>query len=125
VQSDSSDPAENWLSALRDAGSVELGPVGYAAVRTRGYAAFAALSADRALLQRHRSDVEAMCRSGNAPARLYAALLLRTLDPDQGERALRALLQARESLELWPGGCARLPVATLGEAAAWLLGSRP
>src|SRR5690606_8797485 len=52
-------------------------------------------------------------------ARLYAALLLRELDPAEGNRALEALFTSEEPLTVCPGGCSPLPTNTLGEAARY------
>lgn len=113
------------LAVLRSADSVELGPVGVGAVRTRGYEAFSTLRAHRAELAQSRAELHELLNAPSPAARLYAALLLKELDASEGERALEALAPSEEPLTVWPGGCSPLPTKTLGEAAKDLAKARP
>jgi len=105
------------LTVLAAATSVELGPVGVAARVTPAYRAYGALASDRAALAAERPALERMLDAPSAAARLYAALLLRRLDPAAGQAALQAMVPSTEPLSVAPGGCVIMPTRTLGAAA--------
>ncbi len=108
-----------WLATLRDATSVELGPVGAFAMHTDRSTAFAALASDPARLAAHRAELEALCR-GPAPApRVYGAVLLRGIDREAGTRALEALLGSTEQVT-YISGCT-IATYPLGVVARFLL----
>jgi hypothetical protein len=113
------DPAREWLAVLAAAhGSVELGPVGYAAQVTDACRAYQALASDREALARLEPELVGMMREGSPAAIIYAALLLRA-----GGRDVAPLLAAyaddRRPLGVCSGGCTVM-THWLCEATRWV-----
>jgi len=117
--------ARQKLAVLaRAEGSVELGPVGIAAVVTEACEAYRALVADLATLAAMKSEIAELARSGPGARRIFAALLLRAIDRDAGTAALEAMSASDEPCDLALGGCAVMS-SSVGDAVAHLLGRRP
>jgi len=116
--------AEARVQLQRLAASTQaiLGPIGVAAELTEEARAYLSLLEDRAVLALVREQLATMTTSATPAGRIYAALLLRSLDPRAGTSALEQMLDSDEPCPLWLGGCGPLPVASLGAAATFLLG---
>ena len=114
--------ARQQLAVLaRAENSVELGPVGIAAVVTETCEAYRALVADPSVLAAMKSEIAELARSGPGARRIYAALLLRAIDPRAGISALEAMSHSSEPCDLALGGCAVMS-SSVGDAVAHLLG---
>jgi len=100
--------------------SVELGPVGIAAVVTETCQAYRDLVGDPAALTAMKSDIATLARSGPGARRIYAALLLREIDREAGTAALESMSQSGEPCDLALGGCTVMS-STVGDAVAHLL----
>ena len=119
------DLARQKLAVLaRAERSVELGPVGIAAVVTETCAAYRALVADPSALSAMKSEIADLTRSGPGARRIYGALLLRAIDPEAGTTALEAMSRSSEPCDLALGGCAIMS-SSVGDAVAHLLGRHP
>jgi hypothetical protein len=116
------DLARQKLAVLADAqGSVELGPVGIAAVVTDTCQAYRDLAADPVALGALKTEMEALAQTGPGARRIYAALLLRTIDIDAGTAALRSMSDSTEPVDLALGGCTVMS-SSVGNAVTHLLG---
>lgn len=101
--------------------SVELGPVGFAAVVTEACQAYRDLVADPSSLIALRTEITDLARSGLPAARMYAALLIREIDGAAGTALLDAMSTSEEPCDLALGGCTVMS-SSVGEAVAHLLG---
>src|SRR5436853_18000 len=111
--------ARKQLAVLRTATtSIELGPMGYAAVVTDACPAFRALEADREALAQLELDLVAVTRDGSPAAILYAALLLRELDRDVAP-LLEPYRDDRRPCKVSPGGCTSM-MYSMADAARWV-----
>ena len=104
-------------------GSVELGPVGYAAVRTEAFKAYKSLVDDREALARAEAALVELVASGGPAAVVYAALLLRELGRDLAPLVARYADDRRE-VTIAEGGCSIPPPYWLCEAVRWVQGER-
>jgi hypothetical protein len=119
------DVARQRLAVLARAdGSVELGPVGFAALLTETCQAYRDLVADPDTLEELKSDIAPLAESGAGARRIYAALLLRKIDPDAGTAALKSMSESNEPCDLALGGCTVMS-SSVGDAVAHLLGRSP
>lgn len=117
--------ARQKLAVLAGAhGSVELGPVGFAAVVTETCQAYRDLVADHIALAAIKPEIAMLARSGPGARRIYAALLLRAIDDDAGTAALESMLDSNEPCDLALGGCMVMS-SSVGAAVAHLLGRTP
>ncbi|HMI87801.1 MAG TPA: hypothetical protein VK550_27150 [Polyangiaceae bacterium] len=117
--------ARERLAVLAQAqGSVELAPVGIAAVVTETCRAYRELIADPAALRALKSDITVLARSGPGARRIYAALLLREIDREAGTDALASMSTSNEACDLALGGCTVMS-SSVGDAVAHLLGRSP
>jgi hypothetical protein len=104
--------------------SVELGPVGIAAVITETCGAYRALAADPVAVSALKREIVELARSGPGARRIYAALLLRAIDREAGTAALESMSDSNEPCDLGLGGCTVLS-SSVGHAVAHLLGRPP
>jgi hypothetical protein len=113
--------ARQKLAVLaRAQGSVEIGPVGIAAVVTETCQAYRDLVADPEALFTLKTEIEVLARSGPGARRIYAALLLRKVDLEAGTAELAALSGSKEPCDLALGGCMVMS-SSVGDAVAHLL----
>jgi len=101
--------------------SVELGPVGFAAVVTETCQAYRDLVADPESLTALRTEITDLARSGSPAARIYAALLIGEIDRADGTALLDAMSTSEELCDLALGGCTVMS-SSVGDAVARLLG---
>jgi hypothetical protein len=102
---------------------VGLGAYGYAAVVDDAYEAYGELCATPEILAQLRPTLESMAGDASASARIYAALLLKTIDEPAGIAALESMVDALEPCQLTTGGCTGMRGGRLGEVALFLLGT--
>jgi hypothetical protein len=117
--------ARQKLAVLANAQrSVELGPVGFAAIVTDTCQAYRDLVSDAAALGAMKTEIEALARNGPGARRIYAALLLRTIDLEAGNAALESMSDSKEPCDLALGGCTVMS-SSVSDAVAHLLGRPP
>jgi hypothetical protein len=104
--------------------SVELGPVGIAAVVTETCQAYRDLVADPDALCALKTEIEVLARSGPGARRIYAALLLRHIDLAAGTAELASMSDSKEPCDLALGGCTVMS-SSVGDAVTHLLGRPP
>jgi hypothetical protein len=115
------DVARQKLAVLARADrSVELGPVGIAALVTETCEAYRDLVADPDALEELKNEIATLAKSGAGARRIYAALLLRKIDRDAGTVALESMSQSNEHCDLALGGCTVMS-SSVGDAVAHLL----
>jgi hypothetical protein len=112
---------QNLALLARAEASVELGPVGIAALVTDTCQAYRDLVAHPATLAALKNEIAALARSGPGARRIYAALLLRQIDAEAGTAALEAMSGSSEPCQLGLGGCMVMS-SSVGDAVAHLLG---
>jgi hypothetical protein len=113
--------ARQKLATLAAAdGAVELGPFGVAALISPACQAYRDLAANAAALLAMKAEIEALATSGTGAARIYTALLLRTIDRPAGTALLESMQKSQEPCTLGPGGCT-IVASTVGQAAEFLL----
>jgi hypothetical protein len=116
------DVAREKLAVLAGArASVELGPVGFAAVVTETCQAFRDLVGDPAALAALKTEITGLAGSGAGAARIYAALLLCEIDRAAGIAALESMSTSTEPCDLALGGCMVMS-SSVGDAVTHLLG---
>jgi len=103
--------------------SVELGPVGYAALRTEAFKAYKHLYDDREALAHAEPALLALAETGAPAAVVYAALLLRRAGRDIASLVARYADDRRE-VTIAEGGCSLPPPYWLCEALRWVHGER-
>jgi len=101
--------------------SVELGPMGIAALVTETCQAYRDLAADPAILFALKNEIEVLARSGPGARRIYAALLLRQMDLAAGTAELASMSGSKEPCDLALGGCTVMS-SSVGDAVTHLLG---
>lgn len=111
------EPARAHLAVLEAAGSVDLGPFGYAAHVSDACRAYQALAADRDAVVALEPELVRITREGSPPAILYAALLLRGIGREVTP-LLAAYTDDRRDVHVHPGGCGVLQF-WLCEAIRW------
>lgn len=111
------EPARAHLAVLEAAGSVDLGPFGYAAHVSDACRAYKALATDRDAVVALEAELVRVTREGSPPAIVYAALLLRGVGRDVAP-LLRAYTDDRRDVHVHPGGCGAL-MFWLCEAIRW------
>jgi hypothetical protein len=104
--------------------SVELGPVGFAAVVTETCQAYRDLIAHPEVLAALKSEIEPLARNGPGARRIYAALLLRQIDHVAGTAQLESMSDSKEPCDLALGGCTVMS-SSVADAVAHLLGQPP
>lgn len=124
-----SPPVRSAWSVLRQAEHlVVLGPVGAAAQLSDAARAYMAL--ERTEVQPElialRDELVATASAAEAPtaARIYAALLLRRVDPSRADALLQAMRGSTQPCRYAPGGCS-IYGETLDEVASAVLGVPP
>lgn len=104
---------------------VSLGAYGYTARIDDNYAAYCELRSTPEALRALRPAVEALVEGGSPAARIYAALLLRSIDEAAGVAALESMVDALDACGFTTGGCTGgMGGARLGLIALHLLGDR-
>ena len=107
------------IASARD--SVDLGPFGYAAFVSEPCKAYKALLAEPERLRAWQPRLEQLTRDGPGARRVYAALLLGSVDPAAGRAALMTMRGSDEPCALHEGGCSVFCM-WLGETVDSLLG---
>lgn len=117
------DEARRNLSILAaaDGSLVVLGPIGFAARETEECRAYRALVADRDSLVALKDELATLAARGKAVRRIYAALLLKTIDEATARGLLETMVESDEPCAVTQGGCS-IPSGTLGATARALLG---
>jgi hypothetical protein len=100
--------------------TVSLGPTGFVPIASdaaRAYDQLGQLSPEE--VARHRQILEATLRDGPGAARIYAALILRRIDPATADAHLDEMLASTEACSFEPGGSVCFG-GTVGSTAAYL-----
>ena len=103
---------------------VVLGPIGFAARVTEECRAYRELVADRDALVALKDEVATLAARGPAAPRIYAVLLLRSIDEANARELLETMVSSDEPCAITHGGC-NIPSGTLGATARALLGREP
>ncbi|MGK3999106.1 hypothetical protein [Sorangium sp. So ce1024] len=90
------------FDVLADAASVSLGPVGAAAVLPPEAIAY---EQARRLAGSALPEIERLFAHGTPAGRMYAAMLLDSIDRDRGRRAWESLRSVHAWVSVAPGGC--------------------
>ena len=120
------DEARRNLSILAHADGplVVLGAIGFAAQVTDECRAYRELIADRDALVELKRELETLAASGPPAPRIYAVLLLRSIDEAAARALLETMVSSDEPCAITHGGC-NIPSGTLGATARALLGREP
>ncbi len=112
-----STPESDLIQKLKTTTSFCGAHTGFAGVKGPNYLAYEQALKEGAKIRKGLDDVLA---NGSPAGRLYAAMLIRKLDKDAGDKALKSLLSEKAEVDYCLGGCGIIKY-TVGQAAKQLL----